>query len=226
MANSSNHSSSSCMDFCLGPRAGQGDFQFIFALLWRACFQSRAFAPAAYSAQPVLLISGLLPASRSNRALAEGCGVIRISHLSMAAILEIVARSGATYSGWSLKRYSSAETALMLSAKTISRHFPFSQLVQCQLVPPGECPGVAIAVSVWLPILSVSPSPINRSTFTPSTGSNNPFCGSDGCTVPLSASLGFRVQPCVHPSAALAPQVRRNDRNVHAYSKDSGHFSG
>ena len=49
---------------------------------------SPRFPPAAYSAQPVLLISGLLPASRSNRALAEGCGVFRISHLSMAAILK------------------------------------------------------------------------------------------------------------------------------------------
>ena len=78
---------------------GRVIFQFIFALLWRACFQALCASGGIFGTASFLLISGLLPASRSNRALAEGCGVIRISHLSMAAILEIVARSGTAYSG-------------------------------------------------------------------------------------------------------------------------------
>ena len=51
----------------------------------------------------------------------------------------------------------------------------------------------------------VSPSPINRSTFTPSTGSNNPFADRTDvrCRSPAHPWLPH-VQPCAHPSAALA----------------------
>src|SRR5438445_746255 len=87
-----------------------------------------------------------------------------------------------------VKKKSSAETGVWLSAYTTSRHRPASQDFQVQVVPPGVCPAVRCAVIEIGPRVSVSPPPIVCTLLTGGYVFSTPYCGSFGPDVPRSST--------------------------------------